>query len=398
MIILASISMQLSVTIFDLIVLMGFIQGIGMCIVLYLIPGKNQGKSLLSFILLIISLLSFKILLHTLGLWNTTLFRYFPLAIDTTLQPLLFLYICSITGFNIRSGRMVLFFIPTILFMLYALVVYALALSQQDFLLKDHVADAAYFNLVKSKEDWIAVFSAIAYWMIGYRIILRYRKWVFDTQSDGRLQELSWLKNVVLISGILVMAVTGIVVLDKWVGTGGHNFLYLQLFYIYLAVITYYLSFKGYQLYHDPTGLYLAAGKIRARDFLERPEPIAMGGIKSESNTEFDSIKHLIICTLETEKLYLNAELSIKELARHINVPVSSVSATINYCLQINFRHLINKYRVEEVKKRLNDPPSHLSVLGIALDCGFNSEASFYRIFRQQTGQSPNDYIQKQRN
>jgi len=398
MIILASIAMQLSVTIFDLIVLMGFIQGIGMCIVLYLIPGKNQGKSLLSFILLIISLLSFKILLHTLGLWDTTLFRYFPLAIDTTLQPLLFLYICSITGFNIRSGRMVLFLIPTIVFMLYALVVYALALSQQDFLLKDHLADAAYFNLVKSIEDWIAVFSAIAYWMIGYRIILRYRKWVFDAQSDGRLQELSWLKNVVLISGILVMAVTAIVVLDKWVGTGGHNFLYLQLFYIYLAVITYYLSFKGYQLYHDPKGFYLAAGKIQARDFLVRPEPFARGGIKSESHTEFDSIKHLIIYALETEKLYLNAELSIKELARHINVPVASVSATINYCLQINFRNLINKYRVEEVKKCLNDPPSHLSVLGIALDCGFNSEASFYRIFRQQTGQSPNDYIQKQKN
>jgi methylphosphotriester-DNA--protein-cysteine methyltransferase len=46
----------------------------------------------------------------------------------------------------------------------------------------------------------------------------------------------------------------------------------------------------------------------------------------------------------------------------------------------MSFRNLINNYRVEEVKKRLGDPPSHLSVLGMALDCGFNSKASFYRI------------------
>jgi AraC-like DNA-binding protein len=389
--------MQLSVTIFDLIVLMGFIQGISMSIVLYFVPAKNQGKSFFSFILLIISLLSFKILLHTLGLWNTPLFRYFPLAIDTTLQPLLFLYICSITGFNIRSGRIVLFFIPTIVFMLYALAVYGFALSKQDLLLKDHLANVLYFNLVKSAEDWIAMCTAIVYWIIGYRLILRYRKWVFDTQSDGRLQELSWLKNMVFISGILVLAVTAIVILDNLVGTGGHNFLYLQLFYIYLAVITYYLSFKGYQLYHTFKMFVLTVGQIKTRDFLTQPDSNAGEEIKRESNIEFDSIKDLIIHALETEKLYLNAELSIKELARHINIPVAAVSATVNHCFQINFRNLINKYRVEEVKKRFNNPPSHLSVLGIALDCGFNSEASFYRIFRQQTGQSPNDYIQKQK-
>jgi AraC-like DNA-binding protein len=82
-------------------------------------------------------------------------------------------------------------------------------------------------------------------------------------------------------------------------------------------------------------------------------------------------------------------------MAHHIGYPATAVSAIINQSFQMNFRNLVNKYRVEEVKIRLKSPPSHLSILGIALNCGFNSEASFYRIFRQQVGLSPNDYIRK---
>lgn len=392
---LVGTAMQLSVTLFDLVVLLGFIQGIVMATVLYLKRIDNRGKSLFSFILLILSLLSFKILLHTLGLWNTPLFRYFPLAIDTTLQPLLLLYIISITRSKIGRPYTALLFVPTVAFMLYALAFYGRALSKPNLLLEDGLANELYFNWVKSAEDWVAVFSAIAYWVIGYRLILRYRKWVFDTQSDSNLQELSWLKNLVLLSGILVAAVTAVVVLDDTVYTGKHNFIHLQLFYTYLAIITYYLSFKGYQLYQTSLTISLAAVEQQANDLLA--DANAVGKITRESEIEFEVLRKLIIHAMEVEKLYLNAELSIKELARHISIPVASVSATINHCFQINFRNLINKYRVEEVKKCLCNPPSHLSVLGIALDCGFNSEASFYRIFRQHTGQSPSNYIQNTR-
>jgi len=36
-------------------------------------------------------------------------------------------------------------------------------------------------------------------------------------------------------------------------------------------------------------------------------------------------------------------------------------------------------------------------LLGVAIECGFNSEASFYRIFRQLEGMSPNEYMQQHR-
>jgi len=46
------------------------------------------------------------------------------------------------------------------------------------------------------------------------------------------------------------------------------------------------------------------------------------------------------------------------------------------------------------VKKRFFDPQySNLTLLGIAMECGFNSKASFNRIFKQLAGQTPTEYI-----
>jgi AraC-like DNA-binding protein len=48
---------------------------------------------------------------------------------------------------------------------------------------------------------------------------------------------------------------------------------------------------------------------------------------------------------------------------------------------------------VEEVKKRLEDPAyAHYSILGIALDCGFNAKSSFNAAFKKFTGSTPSQY------
>jgi hypothetical protein len=46
------------------------------------------------------------------------------------------------------------------------------------------------------------------------------------------------------------------------------------------------------------------------------------GNLQGEKDIDYEAIKGLIIQALEAEKLYLNAELDIKELSRHINMPV----------------------------------------------------------------------------
>lgn len=240
---------------------------------------------------------------------------------------------------------------------------------------KDALAEKLWYNAVKNLEDATTMVLAVICWLAGYWELTRYRKWLYSTQSDSRLDEYAWLRKLLILSGMLAL-IFGI---STWLFPQG--FIILQGFYIYLAGISYYLALKGYSLYGTGNNLPQPLE-------IEGPEPIML------------SVDQLIIMdkinvALKSDNLYLRTELSLKDLAAHIGYPSGIVSAAINLGTGQNFRNLVNGYRVEAVKKMLQAPPAHLSLLGMALECGFNSEASFYRIFRQFTGLSPNDYQQK---
>lgn len=97
--------------------------------------------------------------------------------------------------------------------------------------------------------------------------------------------------------------------------------------------------------------------------------------------------------TMSNEKPYLNPDITLPELAKIIDIPSYQLSRVINEKFECNFFDFINGYRVTEVKRKLNDPNfSHLSILGIAFDCGFNSKSAFNRIFKKITGLTPSEY------
>ena len=96
----------------------------------------------------------------------------------------------------------------------------------------------------------------------------------------------------------------------------------------------------------------------------------------------------------EKDKIYLNNKLSLQELAKMLDMNETILSNTINAHYNKNFRSLINELRVREVENRLlNGGLDNLSLLGLAKECGFNSEASFYRIFKTTTGSTPKQFL-----
>jgi len=93
------------------------------------------------------------------------------------------------------------------------------------------------------------------------------------------------------------------------------------------------------------------------------------------------------------EKPFLNPELTIQDLSNQINISKHHLTQIINISLNKNFFNFINEYRVEEVKRKLCDSKfSHLTLLAIAFESGFNSKSSFNNIFKQSTGLTPSDY------
>jgi AraC-like DNA-binding protein len=111
------------------------------------------------------------------------------------------------------------------------------------------------------------------------------------------------------------------------------------------------------------------------------------------SELEFSEIIGRLNTTMEHDKLFLNPEITLPELAKSIDIPSYQLSRIINEKFECNFFDFINGYRVNEVKSKLNDPTfSNLSLLGIAFDSGFNSKSAFNRIFKKTTGLTPSEF------
>ncbi len=103
-----------------------------------------------------------------------------------------------------------------------------------------------------------------------------------------------------------------------------------------------------------------------------------------------------LIGVVETEKAYLEPELSISALALRIGAPEHQVRALINKAMgHRNFRAFLNAYRMSEAKAALADPQkAALPILTIAMDAGFASLSSFNRAFKESVRQTPTAFRQ----
>lgn len=95
----------------------------------------------------------------------------------------------------------------------------------------------------------------------------------------------------------------------------------------------------------------------------------------------------------QSEKPYLDPELSLDALSRRLSIPPKHLSQIVNQQLGRNFNDWINGWRIEEAKRRLLDRRSgHLSIVAIAEASGFRSKSTFNSAFRRETSMTPSEY------
>ena len=100
----------------------------------------------------------------------------------------------------------------------------------------------------------------------------------------------------------------------------------------------------------------------------------------------------------EVDKIHLDEKLTVKDVATRMGLTSQQLSYLINQYIGISFLDLINSFRVEEVKEKIKKGEHNKkTLLGLALDCGFNSKASFNRVFKEHLGLSPSDYAKKEK-
>lgn len=96
---------------------------------------------------------------------------------------------------------------------------------------------------------------------------------------------------------------------------------------------------------------------------------------------------------MQREKPYLDNELTLPKLAAAFQTTTHELSYLLNNGFGENFYDFVNRYRVEESKRLLHDVTySHLSMVGIFLEAGFNSKTAFNTAFKRVTGTTPSAF------
>jgi AraC-like DNA-binding protein len=106
-----------------------------------------------------------------------------------------------------------------------------------------------------------------------------------------------------------------------------------------------------------------------------------------------DEIQKRLIFLLDVEKIYRNENLSLLTLSEKLNITPHQLSWVINEKMNQSFSTLINRYRIEDVKKRLADgTKDDATILQMAFDSGFSTKTAFNRAFKKFTGLTPTQY------
>ena len=110
-----------------------------------------------------------------------------------------------------------------------------------------------------------------------------------------------------------------------------------------------------------------------------------------EEQAQLERIVHLF----ETEKVYQEANLTRTELAQELKIPESSLSRIVSLHYAKSVPQLINSYRVNDAISLIEQ--TDVPIKEIAIEAGFSSIATFNRVFKEQTGQSPSAYRKEAR-
>jgi len=311
---------------------------------------------------------------------------FMPLQQLLLIGPVFFFYTKSLLNNSFKLNlKDSLHFLPAVLYLVYSLVIYIVDVW---------VLDEFYFyadGKDKDFSEWyqmVGLVSMLCYLYLSFKYYQNYRKVAQQEVSYANEIAFRWLNYFMIAFGvILVLRVVFFITNPEWWNFGSKFWYYLcfSILLFYIAISGYSntlrLSFRLIALFSNP--FTLDTKNLEVASEKTNTDGIDLKKWKEKINTYFD-----------THPVASNPSLTLTEVAQQLDTNRNVISTVINQEFKINFNDFVNQKRTEAViEKFQNLEHKKTTLLGIALDCGFNSKATFNRAFKKQTGLTPKQYI-----
>jgi AraC-like DNA-binding protein len=356
----------------DSLILLGAIQGFIISSLLYLKKEKVYANKLLAVMLFLISLACLNLYLLNQNILNgstiwTIISLIIPLVIIMPIGPLVYFYIESlyVPGFKLHRSHRVHFYgsiidiFPSLVGLIFVLGAILQIIANNEFKVWGNFIYQ--YNIYADFPRWLSV---------TVYTTLAWRKWISNRQQEVISWPKQFLISFAIFQSIWLLHLVPYLIpslsdaLLDWVGW--------YPVYIPLTVMVYWLGFNGY---------------LKARTSV------------SAKNIDTETIQKTLAAlekAIHHDRMFLDPELTLSHVVKATGIPQKTISAVLNQHAGKSFNEFVNQYRIEELKKRLLKSQSHLTITGIAFECGFNSQATFQRTFKQFTGVSPTEFLAQQ--
>ncbi|MBC8754770.1 AraC family transcriptional regulator [Kordia sp. YSTF-M3] len=321
---------------------------------------------------------------------------YVPFQQLFLMPPLLYFYVKSLlnTNFTFQKKDWI-HFIPAILYAVYSLVIW----------ITDKIVLDEYYFYADGRDKDLALWYQVSGFimMVFYlfkclKIYTQYKKNTYDTVSYADAILYAWIQRfLIAFLGLLLIRTLFFILNPEWANFGNKYWYYLS-----FSILFYYIALSGYAhaikmlIPFQPEAL----NKTLHANFLAEASEEKTVEVIDKSEAEITPADEILMKELEalmtSEQLFKNPSLTLFDVAQKLNTHPKKVSNVINKGFKMNFNDFVNTYRTQEVIKKVASNENDLkTLLGIALDSGFNSKSTFNRAFKKQTQQTPKEYFSK---
>lgn len=297
------------------------------------------------------------------------------------LGPLLLLYIESLF-FDDKSAlkKSCKYFIPFMLFFIFITIPYFISTLSMDYLFD-------YTVFIRNNNQIIRVISDfvfLAFLVQSSKAFYKLKKVFKCNYSNIKHNNFIWVRYL-LIAATVILVIDSLFVLNQMF-FNLFNWRTQNIVMVLLVLSVLYAAYFG-----------INQSKVLVPYFLLEKENVSGHKDKlltEEQRSEFIKLELSLNKIMQEQKPYLDPELNLYKLASYLDTTDKKLSNLLNQHISTTFYNYINKFRLKEFKNRLQfDALNEITIEGIAYECGFKSKASFYRMFKKETGISPLEYI-----